>query len=86
MPKSDVERIAVLESRATEVDRQRDVIFDKLDDHDERFQQVLDKLSKIERLLSGQQGFVRGAWFAVSALAGLIGALAMALWHKVTHG
>jgi hypothetical protein len=76
MSEREGERIARLEERADTNDASHENFSGKLD-------QIASDVHTIKEQLSNWRGFFSGVVFAISALAGLIGAGAMALYHRV---
>jgi hypothetical protein len=71
----DGERIARLEQRADDGQSDHAQLVDKFD-------AMAKDIHEIKQRLSNWRGFFSGMVFAISALAGLIGAAATALWHR----
>jgi uncharacterized protein YoxC len=71
----DGERIARLEQQAGDTRTDHDQLVEKVD-------AIAADINAIKEKLSNWRGFVSGMVFAVSALAGLIGAGATWLWHR----
>jgi hypothetical protein len=69
------ERIARLEERADDSETDHDQLVKKFD-------AMASDIHEIKEKLSNWRGFVSGMVFAISALAGLIGAGATWLWHR----
>lgn len=78
------ERLAALEVKADEASRQREVIVDRLDDQDRDLAAIRTDVSAIRNTLSTYKGFWAGVTFVLTVLGGAIGAVFVALWHKVT--
>lgn len=83
MPPSEAERLAVLETRATDLERSRDVMFDKLEDHDEALEDIRTGVHDIRGTMRQYKGFVGGVTFTLTAVGVVIGALLSALWKKL---
>jgi uncharacterized protein YoxC len=71
----DGERIARLEQQADDTRTDHDQLVDKVD-------AIAKDIHAIKERLSNWRGFVSGMVFAISALAGLIGAGTTWLWHR----
>lgn len=84
MPKSEGERIAVLETQTVEIQRQQTVLFDKLQDHDEALDEIQKGVNDIRGTVKQYRSFVGGVVFTITAVGGVMGALLMALWRKLT--
>jgi F0F1-type ATP synthase assembly protein I len=69
------ERIAVLEQRADDSQTDRKTDRDQLN-------AMAQDIHEIKEKLSNWRGFFSGVVFAMSMLAGLVGAAATWLWHK----
>jgi F0F1-type ATP synthase assembly protein I len=69
------ERIAVLEQRADDSQSDRKTDRDQLN-------AMAQDIHEIKEKLSNWRGFFSGVVFAMSMLAGLVGAAATWLWHK----
>lgn len=80
---TDGERIATLETLATEAKGQRNEIVTKLDRQDTDLAAIRADVGAIKEAIASYRGFASGALFAVTMLGGLIGALAAALWNRV---
>ncbi len=81
---TEVERLASLEEKADEAARQRDVIFDKLEDQDLDLAAIRADVSVIRNTLSEYKGFWAGITFVLTVLGGAIGAVFAALWNRIT--
>lgn len=81
---TEAERLASLEARAIEADRQRGVIFDQLDHQDQDLAAIRDDVSAIRITLSTYKGFWAGVTFVLTVLGGAIGAVFVALWNRVS--
>jgi hypothetical protein len=77
------ERIAVLESQASESTRQRAVIVEKLERQDADLLAIRNDVHAIRVTVASYKGFFAGFSFAVAALGGLIGAAVTALWNRM---
>ncbi len=79
----DGERIASLEALEGESQRQRRVIFDKLENQDEDLRAIREDVHEIKTTVASYRGFFAGFSFAVAALGGLVGAALTALWGRL---
>lgn len=84
MPPTEGERIAVLETQTVELQRQQTVVFDKLEDHDEALDEIRNGVHEIRGTIKQYRSFVGGVVFTITAVGGVMGALLMALWRKLT--
>jgi hypothetical protein len=71
-------RISVLEERADNVQGDHDQLVDKVD-------AIAKDVHEIKEKLSNWRGFVSGMVFTIATLAGLIGAGATWLYHRLAN-
>jgi len=77
MPPSEAERIAVLETKTAGIQQ-------KLESHDEALEEIREGIHDIRGTIKGYRSFVGGMVFTITAIGGVMGALLMALWRKLT--
>lgn len=81
---ADGERIASLEAKADEAQRQRETMLAKLERQDDDLRAIRDDVARISATLERYQGFLGGVMFVLTAVGAAFGAILTLFWNRLT--